>query len=120
MVHSIGSRKFEDLDFNLVRDTWRLLLKYPYACWSMEELVLEMKKLGFGRDKTIITVRVLARDGLIFSSVTRVYRSVKEDKTVRGKIIVYQNHIGKEEFIKKFLSLCYSDKEVKGGIDKVE
>lgn len=120
MVHSTRSRKFEDLDFNLVRDLWKLFWKGRYSCFSMEELILEMKKLGYGRDKVKFTVGVLVDYLLVYKSETKVYRSVEKDKFVRGRIMIYKWNITHEDFIKGFLSLCVSEKKRKGGIDSTE
>ena len=118
MVKSTRLLKFEDLDFNLVRDLWKLLLKGKYSCFSMEELVLKMKKLGYGKNKVVTTIRVLVRYRLIHRNSTRVYKSVLKGKFVRGKIMVYTHGIIHEDFIEKYLSLCNSEEHEKGGTGK--
>lgn len=118
MVKGVRSRRFEDLDFNLVRDLWKVLLKGKYTCFSMEELVLKMKKLGYGKNKVVTTIRVLVMYRLIHRNSTRVYRSMLKGKFVRGKIMVYKHGIIHEDFIEKYLSLCNSEKYEKGGTGK--
>jgi len=120
MTYSRKSRKFEDLDFNLVRDLLRLFWKGRYSCFSMEELVLELKKLGYGRDKVKFTIKVLVDYSLVYKSKTKVYRSVEKDKLVRGRVMIYKWSIIHEDFIEKFLSLCASEKKQKGGRDNTK
>lgn len=115
MVYSSRTRKFEDLDFKLVRDLWRRLLKNPYSCFSMQELLIEMKRCGHGRDKTKLTIRTLCELNLIIKTGTKVYRNVEKDEKVYGRIYVYQHSHVFGEFIEKFLSLCKSEENEKGG-----
>lgn len=113
---SIKGKTFEGLDFRLVRDILLLYKKHPHTQYSMKELVLKMREHYWGRDKTIITVKLLCSVGILLERHVGKYYDFERSMKIKGRIAVYtytQYHLG---FIEGFLSLCHSEYKEKGGL----